>query len=164
MGSLADLAGAEAVLQHEGRAARWGRQIMRWGRRLRLRRASRFLSLVAAGKRDPLSPKDVRNLILVAVEQSSPELLVSLREACSEWLTTGGSDDDVRVSLCRLLLDLTSEDSLRFIYAAWIVWWRPPTLGEMALICGWSPRTTSKVWEKTKPSAFMATVCPPRRE
>lgn len=64
---------------------------MRWGRRLRLRQALRFLALVAAGKRDPLSPKDVRNLILVAVEQSNPELLASLREACVERLTASAA-------------------------------------------------------------------------
>jgi hypothetical protein len=70
------------------------------------------------------------------------------------------SDDDVRSSLCRLLLDVASEDGLCFIHAAWIVWWRPPTHGEMALLCGWTPRTGSALWEKTKSSDFMGTVFP----
>ncbi len=156
--TLADLAGAEAVLQHQGRAARWGRRIVRLGRGRRQRRALRHLSLVAAGRRDPLSSEDVRNLILVAAEQKSPELLVALREACTERLVTGGSDDIL--SLCKLILDITSDDAQRFISAAWVAWWRPPTFNEMALICGWSPGPNSIVWEKTKPSAFMATVFP----
>ena len=108
---------------------------MRLGRRMRLRRALWFLSRLATGKQEnALSPKDVRNLIIVAVEQGRPELLVPLREACTKLLTSGLNDDDVRVSLCRLILDQTSEDALRFIHAAWIVWWRTPTLHEMALL------------------------------
>lgn len=156
-----DRAGAESVLQNKGRRARWGRLIIRLGAGMRSRRALRFLSRMAAGKQEnSLSPKDVRNLILVAAEKGSPEFLDPLREACTEWLKAAGSGDDLRVSLCWMLLDQTSEDALRFIHAAWIVWWRPPTLHEMALLCGWTPGTTSAVLEKTKPSAFMSTVFP----